>query len=88
MLAGTNGGVSIAGTIASAVGGLVVGLAYYIALCLLVEAGPTHKTIPQWPLLLVGTIAGVLGSMIDSFLGAVFQYSGKQWSGSVSTNGD
>ena len=76
MFAGTNGGVSAAGTVASGVGGLVVGLAYYAASCFFVEAGPIHQAPPQWPVLLVGTIAGVLGSTADSLLGAVFQYSG------------
>ena len=78
LLTGTNGGVSSAGTIASGLGGLLVGLAYYAASCLLVNAGPMHQTPAQWPLLVVGLMAGVLGSIIDSFLGAVFQYSGKR----------
>uniref|UniRef100_UPI00358E242A transmembrane protein 19 n=1 Tax=Myxine glutinosa TaxID=7769 RepID=UPI00358E242A len=71
---GTNGAVSPAGLIASACGGLTVGLAFFIgtnALAPGLEAAP-----PQWPLILYGAVAGFSGSIIDSFLGATLQYSG------------
>ncbi|XP_076460597.1 transmembrane protein 19-like isoform X2 [Babylonia areolata] len=72
---GTNGGVSVMGTIASAVGGLVVGLGYYVTLRLVADV-PLHRTPPQWPLILTGALAGLMGSVIDSLIGATCQYSG------------
>ena len=78
---GTNGGVTVAGTAASAAGGLVIGLtvwlvglvmrtSWFLSPRLLTEAPP------QWPVVFVGGAAGLLGSMIDSLLGATLQYSG------------
>ncbi|PVD30141.1 hypothetical protein C0Q70_09403 [Pomacea canaliculata] len=73
---GTNGGISAAGTIASGIGGLLVGAAYYAVLLATLQDLPLVENPPQWPLLLVATLSGILGSMIDSLLGATVQYSG------------
>ncbi|XP_070211275.1 transmembrane protein 19-like isoform X2 [Littorina saxatilis] len=73
---GTNGGVSLAGTIASGIGGLLVGVAYYLVLRVMVDIVPVHKNPPQWPVMAVGLVAGMVGSVIDSLLGALFQFSG------------
>ena len=65
---GTNGGISVIGTAASAAGGGIIGLSFYL-----------HGlvTFPQAPLqyhaIILGVIAGFLGSMIDSVLGATIQ---------------
>ena len=64
---GTNGGVSMEGTIASAIGGLVIGVVFYLA-------GPILGD-KQWLLVLVGIVGGVLGSAFDSIIGAWFQAS-------------
>ncbi|KAL8613303.1 hypothetical protein ACOMHN_052543 [Nucella lapillus] len=72
---GTNGGVSVMGTMASGMGGVIVGVAYYLTLCLM-AGSPLHNPPPQWPIILVGALGGFLGSLIDSLLGATFQYSG------------
>lgn len=32
---------------------------------------------PQWPIILYGAMAGLLGSILDSYLGAIMQYSGE-----------
>ena len=73
-LLGTNGGVSVAGTLSSALGGCIVGLAYFTVM--LVCAREDLNSPPQWPLLIVTTLSGLLGSLIDSLLGATLQYSG------------
>uniref|UniRef100_A0A8C1VKG3 C2H2-type domain-containing protein n=1 Tax=Cyprinus carpio TaxID=7962 RepID=A0A8C1VKG3_CYPCA len=71
--AGTNGGVTPVGLVASVLGGGTVGTAYYFMQLLLVK--DLHLAVPQWPIILYGAIAGLLGSLLDSFLGATMQYS-------------
>lgn len=73
---GTNGGVSLLGTVFSALGGALVGLVYYLTLLICVGWEPLIQSPPQWPLIVVGAVAGFLGSFIDSALGATLQYSG------------
>lgn len=72
--AGTNGGVTTVGLVASFLGGLTVGGAYFLTQCLFVS--DLHLADPQWPIFLYGGVAGLLGSLLDSFLGANMQYSG------------
>ncbi|XP_034382606.1 transmembrane protein 19 isoform X2 [Cyclopterus lumpus] len=71
---GTNGGVTPVGLVASLLGGLVVGVAYYATQLLLVD--DLNMAHPQWPIVVYGGVAGLLGSLLDSFLGAHMQYSG------------
>uniref|UniRef100_A0AAV2IT41 Transmembrane protein 19 n=1 Tax=Knipowitschia caucasica TaxID=637954 RepID=A0AAV2IT41_KNICA len=71
---GTNGGVTPVGLIASFCGGLAVGAAYFLTQLLFVE--DLHLADPQWPIVVYGGVAGLLGSLLDSFLGANMQYSG------------
>ncbi|GAB1608003.1 transmembrane protein 19-like [Argonauta hians] len=73
---GTNGGVSLVGLLSSMVGGLVIGATYYMSLLLVTNQRKWHDSPPQWPVILVGLIAGFTGSLIDSVLGATLQYSG------------
>ena len=74
---GTNGAVSVIGIIASALGGLLIGLVYYVSIEALNLFGFfSHKYPPQWPIILLGCFAGFFGSIIDSILGATVQYSG------------
>lgn len=73
---GTNGGVTPVGLVASFLGGLTVGAAYFVTQLLLVS--DLHLADPQWPIVVYGGVAGLLGSMLDSFLGAHMQYSGTQ----------
>lgn len=74
---GTNGGVTIVGLIVSFLGGLVVGIGYYLTVIYTVDSSILALSPPQWPIILVGGIAGFLGSLIDSILGATLQFSGK-----------
>lgn len=65
------------GLAASFAGGVVVGVAYYVSQQ--VTLVDLQHAPPQWPLVLYGGVAGLLGSMLDSLLGAHMQYSGR-WS--------
>lgn len=74
---GTNGGVSWIGLIVSALGGLVVGLFHYFTVLYTVDTAVLEQAAPQWPIIVMGGIGGLLGSIVDSILGATLQYSGK-----------
>ncbi|XP_033101916.1 transmembrane protein 19-like [Anneissia japonica] len=73
---GTNGAISLVGLVASLFGGLVVGLAFYAGLFLSLTLPSQTDIPPQWPVIFFGAVAGLLGSLIDSLLGATLQYSG------------
>lgn len=77
---GTNGGVTLAGLIFSAFGGFICGFTYYIFTIICVDREILLRSPPQWPLMIVGTIAGLLGSIIDSIIGATVQFSGYELS--------
>lgn len=68
------------GLAASFAGGVVVGVAYYVSQQVAVV--DLQNAPPQWPLVLYGGVAGLLGSMLDSLLGAHMQYSGR-WTESL-----
>lgn len=76
VFSGTNGGVSLAGLVVSCLGGLLVGVGHYLTLLMLVSTPVMVAAPPQWPIILVGAAGGLLGSVIDSLLGATLQYSG------------
>lgn len=72
---GTNGGVTISGLAAAAAAGCAIGLAFVgvgfvTTNC---EACVARRQMLMIPL---ATFSGLLGSLIDSFLGATLQYSG------------
>ncbi len=64
---GTNGAVSLPGTLASAFGGLVVGFAF--------AASTGGRDVPWLCTLLIGALGGLVGSAIDSVLGTIAQAS-------------
>jgi len=73
---GTNGGISAIGLIVSLMGGLVVGLANYATLVYTIDAEMLARSPVQWPIIVAGGFAGLIGSIVDSILGATLQYSG------------
>lgn len=78
---GTNGGVSLLGMAAALCGGLLVGAVFW--LCQLADTAlgllpcaPAACTLDAALLFPLAASAGVLGSLLDSLLGATLQYSG------------
>ncbi|NXJ59296.1 TMM19 protein, partial [Rostratula benghalensis] len=71
---GTNGAVSFVGLLSSLLGGMTVGIAYFITQLIFVT--DLEISAPQWPIIVFGAAAGFLGSIVDSYLGATMQYSG------------
>ena len=75
---GTNGAITLGGTLASLVGGLLVGLAHFLTNWLLLP--PTNPSRPpQYTLVVWGAFGGLVGSIFDSLLGATLQYSGERF---------
>lgn len=60
-----------------------MGLAYYLVIMYTVDANSLARSPSQWPIILFGGIAGFLGSIIDSIIGATLQYSGQDASGKI-----
>jgi len=76
-VAGTNGGVTIPGLVFSLLGGTAVGVSYYLSVLYFVDSSVLAASPPQWPVMVAGSFAGLVGSLLDSILGATLQYSGK-----------
>lgn len=74
---GTNGGISWAGLFMSFLGGIIVGLSYYLTVLITVDTVVLQLATSQWPVIIIGGIGGFIGSVIDSILGATLQYSGE-----------
>jgi len=74
---GTNGGVSMAGLAVSLLGGLVVGVGYVIGVLVAASGDDLSHAPCQWKIVLLGGLGGLVGSLIDSIIGATLQYSGK-----------
>ena len=72
---GTNGGVTILGTVASALGGLFIGIVHGIGGFFLEREKNSNNIFPKelLALAIVGLVAGLVGSLADSILGALFQ---------------
>lgn len=67
----------------SLLGGLVIGFSYFLVVFYVVDRNILAASPPQWPLIVFGGVAGLLGSLIDSLLGATLQYSGLDAQGRV-----
>ena len=66
--AGTNGGISIVGTVWSIIGGAAVGL-----LTVLMDALSGIYPLNAWTMVAFGALTGFVGSLVDSVLGATVQ---------------
>ncbi len=77
---GTNGGVTLLGLCASILGGAFMGAVFYVAglfsPTLFIFESQHMAAIEQWKLIPLGLMAGLLGSVLDSVLGATLQFSG------------
>jgi len=74
---GTNGGVTTVGLLSSFVGGLVIGVAYYTGIVVASSSADLSLAPNQAMVILVAGLGGLLGSVLDSILGASLQFSGK-----------
>lgn len=72
---GTNGGVTAVGVACSITGGTVIGLSHFLTL-LVFSSRQDVSWLSQVPLVWAGAISGLIGSLIDSVLGATLQFSG------------
>ncbi|EDW73224.1 uncharacterized protein Dwil_GK16775 [Drosophila willistoni] len=80
---GTNGGISLIGVVVSLLGGLLVGFGYFVTVRYTVEAKVLLVSPPQWPIIIIGGLAGLFGSLLDSLLGGLLQYSGIDAKGKI-----
>lgn len=80
---GTNGGVSWIGLLSSIIGGLLIGIFYYIMILNTVDTAVLQLAAPQWPIIIVAGFGGLFGSILDSILGATLQYSGVDENGVI-----
>jgi uncharacterized protein (TIGR00297 family) len=71
---GTNGGITIMGCIWSCIGGLLIGILTILTDCFLSSAH-VSSMVPNYaiPVILYSTIIGLIGSLLDSLIGATCQ---------------
>ncbi|KAJ2455379.1 hypothetical protein EV183_000915 [Coemansia sp. RSA 2336] len=70
---GTNGGISKLGLLSSFAGGAAVGLAADIALWIQYFGAFRSGALPKIPYIMLGSLLGLVGSLVDSLLGATVQ---------------
>lgn len=70
---GTNGGMSLFGTAASAAGGLFIGAIFWAFSFAPMDRNSVPDSAAQYPVLIYSLLCGLLGSLVDSLLGATVQ---------------
>ena len=71
--AGTNGGVTVLGLCASSLGGVIAACGWAFGALFI---NYSHRNTEVFVALTIGALGGLLGSFVDSLLGATIQYSG------------
>lgn len=56
----------------------MIGVAYYTSIKYLVDTSWLLNSPSQWPVIPICALSGLLGSIIDSLLGATVQFSGER----------
>ena len=69
---GTNGGVSLIGLLASILGGSLVGMSFYLGIYMGSSPIAFNNAPCQYYVIIIGGLAGLFGSLIDSLLGSVW----------------
>lgn len=54
----------------------MIGLSYFVVIKYTLASDVYANSPQQWPIVVFGGVAGLLGSVIDSILGATLQFSG------------
>lgn len=76
---GTNGGITVVGVACSIAGGAVLGVTHFITLLLFWNESERFSSVSwytQRELIWIGAVSGLIGSLVDSLLGATLQFSG------------
>lgn len=78
---GTNGGVTLGGFLVAAVAGLILGALSFLQIQIItnldLDIQGVGSDLSLSKHLMIASISGLFGSMLDSWLGAVFEYTGK-----------
>ena len=72
---GTNGGVTAVGVACSIAGGAVIGFSHFLTLLVFWREGD-FSWLSGVELVWIGAASGLIGSLVDSVLGATLQFSG------------
>ena len=70
---GTNGGISLLGTLSGIAGSILIGTTFWLASFLTSAKG---ATLPVVPCIAIAMVGGAIGNYADSLLGSTLQFSG------------